>query len=297
MAVEREAERGSLPFRTVAVLGTGTMGEGIAYACALAGYRVRAFDPAEHQRSSLADRITRALDRGIARGKVPAELRDRTIAAVEVCADLESAVRPADLAIEAAPESLQVKQTIFGSMDSVAGDHVVLATNTSSLSISRIAGATRRPDRVLGLHFFNPVHRMRLLEVVPGSETSETTLALGIDFARSLGKETIVVSDTPGFATSRLGVVLGLEAIRMVEQGVASPADIDRAAELGYNHPMGPLRLTDLIGLDVRLGIAEYLWSELGSEQYRPPELLRSMVAAGHLGQKAGRGFYQWNIE
>lgn len=289
-----EAGTPSRPFHTVAVVGAGTMGEGIAYVCALAGYRVRAYDPDERQRGSLRDRLARTLDEGITRGKVPADVRDRALDRLEVHADLSAAVHPADLVIEAAPESLEVKSAIFASVDAAAADHAVLATNTSSLSIARIAAATVRADRILGLHFFNPVHRMRLLEVVRGEKTSDSVVARSLEFARSLGKEPIVVADTPGFATSRLGVVLGLEAIRMVEQGVASPPDIDRAAELGYNHPMGPLRLTDLIGLDVRLGIAEYLWSELRSDQYRPPELLREMVSAGLLGRKTGRGFYVW---
>ncbi|HEV2131623.1 MAG TPA: 3-hydroxyacyl-CoA dehydrogenase family protein, partial [Longimicrobiaceae bacterium] len=196
--------------------------------------------------------------------------------------------------IEAVPERMELKHQVFSELERSAPAHSILASNTSSLSISRIAEATRRPERVVGLHFFNPVHIMKLLEVVRGRETSQETLDASLEFARRIGKEPIVVTDTPGFASSRLGVVLGLEAMRMVEQGVASPQDIDKAMELGYNHPMGPLRLTDLVGLDVRLGIAEYLHGELGGEQYRPPEILRRMVEEGRLGKKSGRGFYEW---
>jgi 3-hydroxybutyryl-CoA dehydrogenase len=192
---------------------------------------------------------------------------------------------------------MDVKRTIFAELDAAAPPGAILATNTSSLSVSRIAEATERPDRVIGLHFFNPVHIMKLLEVVRGDATTEATVDAALDFARRIGKEPIVVTDTPGFASSRLGVVLGLEAMRMVEQGVASPEDIDRAMELGYNHPMGPLRLSDLVGIDVRLGIAEYLHAELGGEQYRPPEIMRRMVAEGKLGRKSGEGFYTWPAE
>jgi 3-hydroxybutyryl-CoA dehydrogenase len=209
--------------------------------------------------------------------------------------DLRDAAEDADLVIEAVPERMEAKVGIFKDLDRHAPSRAILASNTSSLSISRIAAATGTPERVVGLHFFNPVHIMKLLEVVRGRRTSEQTMAACLQFALRIGKEPIVVSDTPGFASSRLGVVLGLEAMRMVEQEVASPADIDRAMELGYNHPMGPLRLTDVVGLDVRLGIAEYLRSELGGEQYLPPEILRRMVAEGKLGKKSGEGFYRWD--
>jgi 3-hydroxybutyryl-CoA dehydrogenase len=200
----------------------------------------------------------------------------------------------ADLVVEAAPESMELKAKIFAEVDQVAPDHAILASNTSSLSISEISGAVADPTRFIGMHFFNPVHIMKLVEVVWGAETSEATRDTTVAFARLLGKEPIVVRDAPGFASSRLGIVLGMEAIRMVEQGVASPEDIDKAMELGYRHPMGPLKLTDLVGLDVRLGIAEYLHDTLGSEAFAPPALLRSMVAEGRLGKKSGRGFYDW---
>lgn len=280
--------------RQVAVIGTGTMGSGIAQVCAMAGYNTVLFDNQPGSVDAALRRIRTNLEKGVEKGKVTPEIRDEAIGRLFGAPNVHEAVRNADLVIEAVPENLELKTQIFGKLHRKSPAHAILATNTSSLSISRIATATGRPERVVGLHFFNPVHIMRLLEVVQGHDTSDATLSAAIEFARSIGKEPIVVTDTPGFASSRLGVVLGLEAMRMVEQGVASPQDIDRAMELGYNHPMGPLKLTDLVGLDVRLGIAEYLHGELGGEQYRPPEILRRMVAEGRLGKKSGRGFYEW---
>jgi 3-hydroxybutyryl-CoA dehydrogenase len=282
---------------TVAVLGAGTMGNGIAQVCAMAGYAVALSDPQPAALERAVNTIRGNLEKGVDRGKVSIETRDRALQGLRKAADVADAVSRADLVIEAAPESMDLKTAIFRDLDRLAPAHAVLATNTSSLSVSRIAEATGRPGSVIGLHFFNPVHIMKLLEVVRGRDTSRETLDTCLAFARRIGKEPIVVTDTPGFASSRLGVVLGLEAMRMVEQGVASPQDIDKAMELGYNHPMGPLKLTDLVGLDVRLGIAEYLHGELGGEQYRPPELLRRMVTEGKLGKKSGQGFYDWTQE
>jgi 3-hydroxybutyryl-CoA dehydrogenase len=192
------------------------------------------------------------------------------------------------------PESLELKQRIFARLGLAAPPEALLASNTSSISIGKIAEAAPHPERVVGMHFFNPVHVMPLLEVVRGPLTSDDAVARAVAAGRRMGKEPIVVRDTPGFASSRLGLVLGLEAMRMVEQGVASAEDIDRAMTLGYRHPMGPLRLTDHVGLDVRLAIAEYLHAELGSAAFRPPEILKRMVAEGRLGKKVGRGFYDW---
>ncbi|MBA2572128.1 MAG: 3-hydroxyacyl-CoA dehydrogenase family protein [Gemmatimonadetes bacterium] len=279
----------------VAVIGAGTMGHGIAQVCAMAGLGVGIYDPQPGQVDAALARIRSNLERGVERGKVSPELRAMALANLRRARDLRNAAEDADLVIEAVPERMEAKVGIFKDLDRHAPSRAILASNTSSLSISRIAEATGTPERVVGLHFFNPVHIMKLLEVVRGRRTSEQTLGACLEFAQRIGKEPIVVSDTPGFASSRLGVVLGLEAMRMVEQEVASPADIDRAMELGYNHPMGPLRLTDLVGLDVRLGIAEYLHSELGGEQYLPPEILRRMVAEGKLGKKSGEGFYRWD--
>lgn len=281
----------------VAVLGAGTMGNGIAQVCAMAGYAVALHDPQPGAVERALGTVRANLDRGVERGKVTPETREAALGNLREAEDVASAAGDAELVIEAVPERMEIKTALFREVDGCAPAEAILATNTSSLSVSRIAEATGRADRVVGLHFFNPVHIMKLLEVVRGVETSDATLDASLEFSRRIGKEPIVVTDTPGFASSRLGVVLGLEAMRMVEQGVASPADIDRAMELGYNHPMGPLRLSDLVGIDVRLGIAEYLHAELGGEQYRPPEIMRRMVAEGRLGKKSGKGFYDWTGE
>jgi 3-hydroxybutyryl-CoA dehydrogenase len=282
------------PLQTIAVIGAGTMGHGIAQVSAMAGYAVRLYDPQPDALRRGIAQVSDNLRKGVERGKVPADAAEAAQGRLTAADTLKEAVEQAWLVIEAVPEQMEIKQRLFADLDGLAPAGAVLGTNTSSLSVSRIASATGEPGRVIGLHFFNPVHIMKLLEVVRGAETSQATLDAALEYARRIGKEPIVVTDTPGFASSRLGVVLGLEAMRMVEQGVASPADIDRAMELGYNHPMGPLRLTDLVGLDVRLGIAEYLHRELGGDQYRPPELLRRMVAEGRLGKKSGQGFYAW---
>jgi 3-hydroxybutyryl-CoA dehydrogenase len=200
----------------------------------------------------------------------------------------------ADLIVEAVPEVIDLKRAIFAELDARAPETAILGSNTSSLSIGAIADATARPDRVVGLHFFNPVHLMKLVEVIVLEGTDPQVRSAVLDFARALGKRPIVVRDTPGFATSRLGLTLGLEAMRMLEEGVASAADIDAAMELGYNHPMGPLALTDLVGLDVRLAIAEHLASTIDDARFAPPRVLRELVARGKLGKKTGEGFYRW---
>ncbi|MDB4950222.1 MAG: hypothetical protein JWM27_2871 [Gemmatimonadetes bacterium] len=281
---------------TVAVIGAGTMGAGIAQVCAAAGFRTHLHDAPDVLERAL-ERIRRTLDGGVQRGKVTPEQRDAALARLDASPDFAGTVREADLVIEAVPEDLTLKAELFGCLASAAPDHAVLATNTSSLSVAQIAAATGQPSRVVGLHFFNPAHVMRLVEVVRGPETGDATLSAALDFVRSLGKEPIVVSDSPGFASSRMGIVLGLEAMRMVEQGVATAQDIDKAMELGYNHPMGPLRLTDHVGLDVRLDIADYLHATLGGDQYRAPDVLRRMVADGKLGRKTGQGFYAWDTD
>jgi len=279
---------------TVAVIGAGTMGHGIAQVCAAAGSTVRLYDVSEEAAQAGVDRIRSNLAKGIDRGKVTEAGRDGVLSRVSPTTSLRDASTGADLVIEAAPEAMELKEKIFGEVASAAPEHAILASNTSSLSIARIAAAVSRPDRFVGMHFFNPVHIMALVEVVWGPETADEVTDAAVAYARRLGKEPIVVRDAPGFASSRLGVVLGMEAIRMVEQDVASPEDIDKAMELGYRHPMGPLKLTDLVGLDVRLGIAEYLHETLGSDAFEPPALLRRMVAEGKLGKKSGEGFYTW---
>lgn len=278
----------------VAVLGAGTMGHGIAQVCAMAGLGVSLFDPQPGAVGAAVTRIRGNLDKGVQRGKVTEAVRAAAISNLHEASGIDDAVNDADLVIEAAPERLEVKKELFSEVVRHVPEHAILASNTSSISITEMARELPRPESFLGLHFFNPVHIMSLLEVVRGRETAQETVDAALEFARRIGKEPIVVADAPGFASSRLGVVLGLEAMRMVEQEVASPEDIDRAMELGYNHPMGPLKLTDLVGLDVRLGIAEYLHRELGGAQYEPPAILRRMVEEGRLGKKSGRGFYDW---
>jgi 3-hydroxybutyryl-CoA dehydrogenase len=284
------------PIKTIAVLGAGTMGHGIAQVAALAGYPVTLRDVNRDALRRGIQAIERNLLKGISRGKLTEDDRDQALQRIRGAVQL-SDTATADLVIEAAPEVLSVKQEILREVESLAQKPFIFASNTSSLSITEIARASRHPERVVGMHFFNPVHIMRLVEIVKGQDTSEETLEAAREVGRKLKKEPITVRDVPGFASSRLGVALGLEAMRMLEQGVASAKDIDTAMELGYNHPMGPLRLTDLVGLDVRLAIAEYLHTALASETFRPPEILRRMVVEGKLGKKTGEGFYTWEDE
>lgn len=281
----------------VAVLGAGTMGPGIAQVAAAAGCHVRLYDLDPAAVTAGLGRVRVNLDKGVRLGKVDRDDAERTWSRLEAATGLGEAVADTDLVVEAVPEVLDLKRALFTDVEKAAPGRALLASNTSSLSIAAIAEVLAAPDRFLGLHFFNPVHIMKLLEVVWGPATSDESLERAGVFARRLGKEPVVVKDSPGFASSRLGVILGLEAMRMFEEGVASAEDIDRAMELGYRHPMGPLRLTDLVGLDIRLGIAEYLHETLGSEAFRPPEILRRLVAEGHTGRKAGRGFYDWTEE
>jgi 3-hydroxybutyryl-CoA dehydrogenase len=278
----------------IAVIGAGTMGHGIAQIAAQAGYRVVLEDMSEEFVERGRGRIQENLQKGVERGKLSHEDMQAALSRIQLSTDLREAAVDADLVIEAVIEKLDAKQALFGELDGLCKASAILGTNTSSLSVSAIASATERPGQVIGLHFFNPVHIMKLLEIIVGDQTSPETLATALEVASRIGKEAITVKDTPGFATSRLGIALGLEAIRMFEQGVASAEDIDKAMVLGYNHPMGPLRLTDLVGLDIRLNIADYLFAELGSEVFRAPEILRSKVSEGKLGKKTGEGFYRW---
>jgi 3-hydroxybutyryl-CoA dehydrogenase len=277
----------------IAVLGAGAMGHGIAQVAALAGYRVIMRDVSLEAVARGVAAIERNLEKGIQRGKLTEAQRDDALQHLRGTTQMSEAAR-ADLVIEAVPEVLALKQELLRELEKLRSTPFIFATNTSSLSIAELAQASRQPANVIGMHFFNPVHLMKLLEIVVGPETGAETLDTAHEVAKRLKKEPITVKDRPGFASSRLGIVVGLEAVRMVEQGVASPADIDKAMELGYNHPMGPLRLTDLVGLDVRLKIAEYLHQTLHSEAFLPPALLRRMVSEGKLGKKSGQGFYAW---
>ncbi|MDE2677764.1 MAG: 3-hydroxyacyl-CoA dehydrogenase family protein [Gemmatimonadetes bacterium] len=283
--------------RKVAVIGAGTMGRGIAQVVAAAGHEAVLYDVDAGQLERALAGIAATLDKGVRLGKVAEADRDAALARLAGTGTLREAVKGAELVIEAVPEVMALKKEVLAEVEAVAEPRTYLATNTSSLSVSEMAAGLRRPGFVVGLHFFNPVHIMALVEVVEGGETNLRTINAAQWFVKGLDKESILVHDSPGFATSRLGIVLGLEAIRMVEAGVASAADIDKAMVLGYRHPIGPLRLTDLVGLDVRLDIARHLHSELGSEAFRPPALLERMVAEGRLGKKSGRGFYEWEDE
>lgn len=276
------------------VIGAGTMGHGIAQVSAMAGYRTMLVDVKEEFVTNGIERIKANLQAGVERGKVTEEARDGALKALSTATDIGLAAAQADLVIEAVPEDMELKKRIFRTLDENAPEDALLTSNTSSLSVAEIASATSRPGSVFGMHFFNPVHIMKLLEIVRHDDTDEAALETAAAVGRKMDKDPIVVKDSPGFATSRLGIVLGNEAIRMVEEGVASPEDIDKAMELGYRHPMGPLKLSDVVGLDVRLNVSDYLHSTLGGEHYKPPELLRRLVKEGKLGKKTGEGFYKY---
>jgi len=279
----------------VAVIGAGTMGHGIAYAAALAGFEVRLTDSKPEALRLAMGRLNDLLAIAVKRGKLTEEDRDVAASRLRAESDFAPAVREAEVVIEAVREHLGTKQQVFAEIERAAPAGALLATNPSSLSVAAIAAAVREPGRVLGMHFFNPVHAMKLVEVVTHPQTASQFVEQAVAFAKALGKEPIVVKDSPGFASSRLGLALGLEAMRMLEEGVASAEDIDKAMELGYNHPMGPLKLTDLVGLDVRLAIADYLFQALEDRRFEPPQILRDKVARGELGKKTGRGFYRWD--
>ncbi|MGZ0747278.1 3-hydroxyacyl-CoA dehydrogenase family protein [Haloparvum sp. AD34] len=275
------------------VLGAGTMGHGIAQVTAMAGNEVTIRDIDEEVLSDGVDSIEANLQAGVDREKVTEDEMAATLDRITTTTDLETAVADAELVVEAVPEDVDLKQRVFEDVAGAAPADAIIATNTSSLSVTDIVSVLDDPGRALGLHFFNPVHIMGLVEVIDAEQTDETTLDRVTTFVESLDKTPIVIRDSAGFASSRLGVTLGAEAIRMLETGVASPRDIDQAMELGYNHPMGPIELTDVVGLDVRLDVLEYLREELG-ERFRPPQALRRKVRAGKLGKKTGEGFYVW---
>lgn len=279
--------------RVSAVLGAGTMGHGIAHVLALGGIETRLFDiDAAAVERGLAH-VRGNLDKGVEKGKITPADREGALKRLSGTCQLDEAIANVQCVIEAVPEKLELKQSIFRDLGARLAPGVLLATNTSSLPITRIASVAAHPERVVGMHFFNPVHIMKLVEVVVAERSSKAAVECALDLARLLGKEPIRVKDSPGFASSRLGVLLGLEAIRMLESGVASAEDIDKAMTLGYGFPMGPLQLTDLVGLDVRLSIAEYLSKECG-DRFTPPDLLREKVQRGELGKKSGKGFYDW---
>ncbi len=279
----------------IAVIGTGTMGNGIAGQAALCGFGVIMFDVDGERVAAAQAQIERTWKKGVDRGKVPAEKVEAGRDRLKTATDLDAAIGDADLIIEAVPEKMALKKQLFAAFEKGSGPATLLASNTSSLSLTEIAASTGCPERVLGMHFFNPVAIMPLVELVRGHYTAPETMAAGRAVAEAMGKQCIEVNDAPGFATSRLGIALGNEAMRMFQEGVASAEDIDKAMVLGYRHPIGPLALTDLVGLDVRLAISEHLYREIGSDTFRPPRILRQMVRAGKLGRKTGQGFYSYD--
>jgi 3-hydroxybutyryl-CoA dehydrogenase len=277
--------------QTVAVLGGGIMGRGIAYASALAGYDTLLQDVSRPALDQAQAEITGLLDKGVAASKVDAAAASAAKARLRTVGTLEEAVPKADLVIEAVPEDMRLKLELFATLDRLTPPTTLLASNTSSLSITEMAGATKRAPQVLGMHFFNPVHRMKL---VRGLETSETAIAAAIEVGERMGKECVVVRESPGFVTSRINAMIGNEAFYMLQEGVASARDIDKALKLGLNHPMGPFELVDLVGLDTRLSILRFLHRKLG-EKFRPCPLLEQYVAAGRTGRKSGRGVYDYS--
>ena len=280
--------------RHVCVIGAGTMGHGIAQVAAMAGCEVRLHDVTEQAIAAGLGNVAANLEKGVVRGKVTAELRDATIGRLRGESTLAAAVAGADLVIEAVPERIDLKRSLLAACAEHGGSGPIYASNTSSIPLAKMIDVLPDPTRFCGMHFFNPVHIQPLLEIVVAEQTSTAVTDTIVAFARTIGKDPIVVRDSPGFASSRLGLALGLEAIRMLEEGVASAEDIDKAMTLGYRHPMGPLKLTDLVGLDVRLAIAETLAAEIDPVRFAPPQLLRDLVAKGRLGRKSGAGFYDY---
>lgn len=278
---------------TIAVIGAGTMGRGIAYAAALAGYRTVLEDVNPQVLADATAYIRKSLEEGVARNKVTAEQQRAALSGLSTAGNVEEAARDADLVIEAVSEDMRLKIGIFTQLDRAAKPRCILASNTSSLSITEMAAVTSRPRQCIGLHFFNPVPKMKLLEIVKALETSDETLAACREMGRRMGKEVVVARESPGFITSRINAMIGNEAFYILQEGVASARDIDTALKLGLNHPMGPFELVDLVGLDVRLSILEYLHRTLG-EKFKPCPLLVQYVKAGRLGKKAGQGVYEY---
>lgn len=282
-----------MQIRQIAVLGAGIMGHGIAYAAIAGGYRTRLYDVSDAAIQKGTAAIDAIIRKGVDLGKVQASEADAMRARLTTTIRLEEALDGVDFIIEAAPEKLDLKLALLADVDRLAPESAIVATNTSALSITEMAGSMKRPSRVAGMHFFNPVHRMKLIEIVQALESAPETLQAIEDVSRQMGKETVLVRESPGFITSRVNASIGNEAFYMLMEGVASARDIDKALKLGLNHPMGPFELVDLVGLDTRLSILEYLHKTLG-EKYRPCPLLRQYVAAGRLGRKVGRGVYDY---
>ncbi len=280
--------------KTIGIIGAGTMGRGIAYAAAVGGYRTILEDVMPETLAKGMAWIKQSLDEGVQRGKLEAAAMDAALARVETSSSVENVCREADFLIEAVPEEMELKLELFTLFDKFAKPKAVLASNTSSLSVAEMADMTYRPELCVGMHFFNPVPKMKLIEIVKAPKTSDETIAVCREVGRRMGKEVVVVKESPGFIATRVNALIGNEAFAMLEAGIASAEDIDKALKLGLNHPMGPFELVDLVGLDVRLSILEYLHSTLG-EKYRPNPLIKRLVAEGRLGRKTGRGVYDYS--
>ena len=284
-----------LLFSKIVIIGAGTMGRGIAQVCAMAGYATVLNDISSETLAQAQQQIERNLQKGVERGKVSLDTQQNCLTNLSFSTDLIETIEDAEMVIEAVPENMALKKQLLNTVDEHTPEHCIIGTNTSSLSIADLANSTSDASRVIGMHFFNPVHIMKLLEIVYVPElTGNDVISATEHFAESIGKTSILVKNAPGFATSRLGIALGMEAIRMLEEGVASAEDIDTAMVLGYKHPIGPLKLTDLVGLDVRMDIGTYLAEQLSNPAFEPPKLLRSLVEQGKLGKKSGEGFYRW---
>ena len=280
--------------KTIAVIGAGTMGRGIAYAAALGGFKTVLEDISPRVLEEATSWIQQSFEEGVTRGKVEAIVRDKALSLISLSNDVKDAIRDAELIIEAVPEELKMKLELFAILDKAAKDGAIFASNTSSLSITEFTSTTNARDRCIGMHFFNPVPKMRLIELVRTPHTSDETVTACGEVARRMGKEVVLVNESPGFITTRVNALIGNEAFNMLEAGIATAKDIDKALKLGLNHPMGPFELVDLVGLDVRLNILEYLHRTMG-EKYRPNELLRQYVKEGRLGRKTGRGVYDYS--
>ncbi|MGH7597185.1 MAG: 3-hydroxyacyl-CoA dehydrogenase family protein [bacterium] len=280
--------------KTIAVIGAGTMGRGIAYVSCLAGYATKLYDVEDNILNKAVESIAGSFRKAVDKGLLTPATVDQALALLQTTTDLDNAAQAADFVIEAIPEKIDLKIDLFRQLDQVTPKHTIFATNTSSLSITEMAGATQRAPQVIGMHFFNPVPVMKLIEIIRGLETAEATIAATQEVAQAMKKEIVVINESPGFITTRINAMIGNEAFYMLQEGVASAREIDKALKLGLNHPMGPFELVDLVGLDVRLSILNFLHQTLG-EKFRPCPLMVKYVKAGRLGRKMGKGVYDYS--
>ncbi|MEH6943794.1 3-hydroxyacyl-CoA dehydrogenase family protein [Bacillus sp. JJ722] len=282
--------------KNISVIGAGTMGRGIAYATALGGYKVTLHDIKEEGLKNAQQYIENTMQTSVKKGFLMQDVLEQSLANLSYSTDFQDSVKDADIVIEAVFELMELKIDIFKRLDEACPAHTILATNTSTMSPTEIGAATKRPDKCIAMHFFNPVHKMKLIEVVKGLDTSSATVSIVKELGEKIGKTCVEVNEFPGFVTSRMNCLIGNEAMNMLVEGVASARDIDNALKLGLNHPMGPLELADIVGLDSRLRNMEYLYETLG-EKYRPSPILAKYVKSGRLGKKSGRGFYDYTKE